>query len=385
MFRKLFAVLSLATVLSQPVFAEEFIVGAHLPLTGSLAWSGQAFNEGIQVAVKLFNEQNGKHIIKFEAIDDESAPAKAIGAVEKLAGDGAVAIIGGYGSNIVGPASDTADKLGLTYITAGGVSNELVERGLKTFFRINNNDGYIKALNTLIDQIKPQKVAIVYNTKESPVLLAKAMETSLGEKSVAVALHPFDPAITDFKPIINKVKLQDKADVILMLSYEADYIGILRAAKTLKPDVKAIAGVWSLAVRQMAEEFPDLMPNVIGTASVAWPVEFKTEEGKRFQQIYKEMHGRDVDYLAGFSFVEAMLLFNAIARHADAGSFTKEGLPDELRKSVADTIIGKVAFNEKGDNPYFTQRMAQHQDGKIPLVSPEADATAPLVLPARPW
>lgn len=385
MFRKLFAALGLAAALSQPAFADEFIVGAHLPLTGSLARSGQAFNEGIKVAVKLFNEQNGKHTIKLETIDDESAPAKAIGAVEKLAGDGAVAIIGGYGSNIVGPASDTADKLGLTYITAGGVSNELVERGLKTFFRINNNDGYIKALNTLIGQIKPQKVAIVYNTKESPALLAKAMEKSLGEKGVAVTLHPFDPAITDFKPIINKVKLQDKADFILMLSYETDYIGILRAAKTLKPDVKAIAGVWSLAVRQMAEEFPDLMPNVIGTASIAWPVEFKTEEGKRFQQIYKEMYGRDVDYLAGFSFVESMLLFNAIARHADAGGFTKEGLPDELRKSIADTIIGKVAFDAKGDNPYFAQRMGQHQGGKIPIVSPEADATAPLVLPARPW
>jgi len=25
-------------------------------------------------------------------------------------------------------------------------------------------------------------------------------------------MHPFDPAITDFKPVINKVRLQDKPD-----------------------------------------------------------------------------------------------------------------------------------------------------------------------------
>jgi branched-chain amino acid transport system substrate-binding protein len=56
--------------------ADDISIGAHMPLTGSLARSGQAFNEGMQVALKVFNESQGKHRIKVTVIDDESQPAK---------------------------------------------------------------------------------------------------------------------------------------------------------------------------------------------------------------------------------------------------------------------------------------------------------------------
>ena len=36
--------------------------------------------------------------------------------------------------------------------------------------------------------------------------------------------------VSDFKPVVNKVRLRDKSDVILMVGYENDYVGILRAA-----------------------------------------------------------------------------------------------------------------------------------------------------------
>src|SRR5439155_4945806 len=79
--------------------AEEFLVGVEVPLTGSLARVGAGMSEGIQVATDVFNRKNGKHRIKLITIDDESSPAKAIAAVEKLASQGVVAIDGGYGSN----------------------------------------------------------------------------------------------------------------------------------------------------------------------------------------------------------------------------------------------------------------------------------------------
>ena len=130
--------------------AEEFKVGAELPLTGSLARVGAGMQEGIMVAAEVFNKTNGKHKIKIITIDDESAPAKAIAAVEKLASEGVVAITGGYGSNNISPASDAANKLGLVYITSGGVDDSLVNAGRKNFFRINNSAGYEKAMIGLL-------------------------------------------------------------------------------------------------------------------------------------------------------------------------------------------------------------------------------------------
>jgi branched-chain amino acid transport system substrate-binding protein len=382
-FAKLGALAS-AALITASAGADEIKVGAHMPLTGSLARSGAGFNEGIQTAVELFN-RNSKHKIKMVTIDDESAPAKAVAAVEKLGSEGVVAVIGGYGSNIIGPASDVSNRLGLTYITAGGVSDELTKRGYKTFFRINNTRGYQLAIEQLIQEMHAKSVSVVYSTKEATSNLAKDLEKSLGAKGVKITMHAFDPAITDFKPIINKIKLQDKPDVLFMSGYENDYVGIIRAAKVLKPQIKSIVGVWSLATSKMATDFPDLMPNVIGTALLPYPVEYKTPEGKQFADTYKKMFNHDVDYLAQFGYVKAMLLFEAISRAADKGTLAKGGLSEELRKTNRDTLIGKVTFDANGDNPNFQHRMGQHQGNKIAIVSPSYQATGPLKYPALPW
>jgi branched-chain amino acid transport system substrate-binding protein len=365
--------------------AEEFTVGAELPLTGSLARVGGGMQEGVMVAAEVFNKTNGKHKIKIITIDDESAPAKAIAAVEKLASQGVVAITGGYGSNNISPASDAANKLGLVYMTSGGVDDSLVNSGRKTFFRINNTAGYEKAVQGLLADMGARSVSIIFSTKEATTDLTNSVQKQLGAKGVKVTTHSFDPAITDFKPIINKIKLQDKSEVILMVGYENDYVGILRAARVLKPPVKAMVGVWSLATPKMAAEFPDLMPNVYGTALLPFPATFETPDGKAFSETYKALYKKEPDYLGQFGYVQATLLFEAIARAADKGTVKKGGIVEELHKTDRDTLIGRVQFGANGDNPNFIHRMGQHQDKKIVIVWPKEQATGKAVYPGVPW
>jgi branched-chain amino acid transport system substrate-binding protein len=366
--------------------AEELLVGVQIPLTGPLARVGMGTQEGIRVAAEVFNKTNGKHTIKLVTVDDESAPAKAVAAVEKLASEGVVAVTGGYGSNNISPASDAANKLGLAYITSGGVDDGLVESGRKNFFRINNTAGYQKALVGLITDLGVKSVSIIYSTKDATEGLATDVQKTLAPKGIKVGMHAFDPAITDFKPILNKVKLQDRSEFIAMVGYENDYVGILRAARVLKPtSVKAIAGVWSLATPKMATDFPDLMPNVYGTAVLPFPVNFTTPEGKTFGEGYKKLHNKEPDYLGQFGYVQSMLLFEAIARAADKGTLKKGGVIEELRKTDKQTLIGRVQFNAKGDNPNFVQRMGQHQGKQVVLVWPKESANGKPAFPGVPW
>lgn len=365
--------------------AEEFLVGVEVPLSGSLARVGTGMSEGINVAADVFNRRNGKHRIKLITIDDESSPAKAIAAVEKLASQNVVAISGGYGSSNIGPASDAANKAGLVYITSGGVDEALTQRGFKTFFRINNTAGYSKAMLGLLDEMGAKNVSIVYLTKEATSDLAKDVEKALLAKGVKVTMHPFDPAITDFKPIVNKIKLQDRPDVIAMSGYENDYVGILRAAKVLKPEVKAMVGVWSLATSKMADDFPDLMPGVYGTALLPFPAEFTTADGRDFAETYRKLYGKEPDYLGQFGYVQSQLLFDAIVRAFDAGTIKSGGVAAELRKTNRDTLIGKVNFDDKGDNPNFAHRMGQHQGKKIVVVWPKEYANGRMNFPGVPW
>lgn len=365
--------------------AEEIIVGAQLPLTGTLARVGAGMQEGVMAAADVFNRNNTKHKIKIVTIDDESAPAKAVAAVEKLASEGAIAITGGYGSNNIAPASDAANKLGLPYITSGGVDDSLVNSGRKNFFRINNTAGYEKAVLGTLADMGAKSVSIVFSTKEATSDLAGSVPKALVAKGVKTTAHSFDPAITDFKPIINKIRLQDKSDVILMVGYENDYVGILRAARVLKPPVKALIGVWSLATPKMAAEFPDLMPNVYGTALLPFPATFDTADGKAFADAYKALYKKEPDYLGQFGYVQSMLLFEAIARAADKGTVKKGGVAEELRKTDRETLIGRVRFGANGDNPNFVHRMAQHQGKNIVIVWPAQNATGKMIYPGTPW
>ncbi|MDS1140234.1 ABC transporter substrate-binding protein [Pusillimonas sp. SM2304] len=377
----------MALALSVPLTvaqAEEFLVGEQEPLTGALARVGTGMHEGIAVAVEVFNKTHGKHTIKVLTEDDESSPAKAIAAIEKLASQGVVAFTGGYGSNNIGPASDAANKLGLPYITSGGVDNGLVQRGYNTFYRINNTAGYQKAMVGVLDDMKVKSASIIYSTKEATAHLAEDVQKDLDAKGFKVGMHPFDPGISDFKPIVNKVRLRDKSEVILMVGYENDYVGILRAAKVIKPDVKALVGVWSLATPKMAADFPDLMPKVYGTALLPYPATFNTEEGKLFYDTYKALHKKDPDYLGQFGYVQSMILFEAIARAADNGTIKNGGIAQELAKTDRNTLIGRVQFTE-GDNLNFVHRMGQHQGDKIEIVWPKDAATAGMQFPGTPW
>jgi branched-chain amino acid transport system substrate-binding protein len=367
------------------VNAKEILVGVEMPLSGAYARAGKGTAEGITTAAEVFNKHNPKYKIKLITVDDESSPAKAMAAVEKLASQSVVAITGGYTTTICGSASGAADKAGLVYMTTGSPSKELGERGLKTFFRVNNAEGYTKAITGLIGAMKVKSVSIITTTQQATAEVANAVKNGLEAKGVKVVLHSFDPGIADFKPLVNKIKVQDRPDVIFMAGLENDYVGILRAAKVLKPNVKAMVGVWSLATSKMAKDFPDLVPNVYGTAMLSYPAEFKTPEGKQFEEAYRKLYNKSPDYLSQLGFVQAQVLFDAIKRADEKGTLAKKGLANELRNTDMDTLIGHVIFDEKGENPNFQQFMGQHQKGKIVLVWPKEYANGTMNYPAVPW
>ena len=361
-------------------------IGAHMPLTGAFARSGQSFNEGMQVAIKICNATSPKFKVNLEVIDDESIPSKAVSAVEKFISEGAVAIIGGYGSNIIGPASGAANNLGKVYVTAGAVSELLTQRGLRTFFRTNNNAGYLRGVSSFIASLKPTNgVSIVASTKEAPHLFAEELQKDLIANGIKVNNHSFDPSITDFKPIINKIKLQDKTDIMMIAGYENDHIGIIRAAKLLKPNIKLIVGVYSLVTPKMNIDFPELMNNVTGTAFLPFPVAMNSAEGNIFSSTYAKLYKKEVEYQAVLSYTASIVLCEAVVRAAEAGTLDSGGLVDEMRKTDRESLQGRIKFDQSGDNPYFEVSIGQHQTDKINLIWPNKIANGHVIYPGVPW
>lgn len=366
--------------------AANFVIGEHTALSGPMAHVGTGSHRGIVAGLYAMNEKyKGTHTFELKTIDDQSSPAKAVSAVEKLASEGVLAFTGGYGSNIIGPASDAAAKANLPYITFGGVADELSHRGQQGFFRINSNEGYGKAVVGLIREMNIKKVTVLYSNKEATTKMSEYVREALQKDGLSVTAHEYDSHTNDFKSLINKVKFGDKPEAIIMVSYENEYVGILRAAKVLKPNVKAMVGLWGLATGKMAEEFPDLMENVYGTAMLPFPADFASPMEQDFYTAYKANFADEPSYLEQFGYVQTRLLLEAIVSANAHDSLNTKTIAEELRKTDTMTITGRIRFDKNGDNPEFIQRVGQHQKGKIPLVWPQADATGAKVFPAVPW
>lgn len=366
--------------------AKEFQLGVEMPLSGALARAGTSNLEGINVGVEVFNKKNPKHKLKLVVIDDESSPAKAVAAVEKLVAQKVVAISGGYGSNLTGPASTAANKAGMVYLTVGGTATSLSERGLKTFFRPNNTAGYANGMVGFVGDMGVKSVSLIYSTKEATHEIAQLVQKGLVGKRIKVNMHPFDPGVTDFKPIINKIKVQDRPEVIAMVGYENDHLGILRAAKVLKPNVKAIIGPFSTTTSKLAREFPDVVANVLGFVMLPHPVDTSNKEAKEYHETFRKLYKRDGDDSAAqWGFVQTIIIGEAIKRADEKGTLAKGGLAAEMRKTNRDSMLGRIRFDANGDNPSFMTWVGQHQAGKIPVVWPKDRATGTVHYPAVPW
>lgn len=367
------------------VDAKEFLIGVEIPLTGSIARVGNETLEGIKTGVEVFNKKNPKHTIKLLIMDNESQPAKSVAAVERLVSQGVVAIDGGYGTNLIGPASNAANKAGVVYMTSGGVGKGLTDRGFKTFFRLTNMAGYTKAFVGFFSDMGIKSVSIMSSSLQSCDELGKDVANGLRAKGIKVTVHGFEPSMTDFKPVMNKIKSMDRPEAIFMSAMENDYIGILRAANVLKPEVKAVVGTWGVATAKMAKEFHGLVQNVYGTTLIPYPVEFKTKDGIEFVTAFKKQHKKEPDYLAQLGYVQTQILCEAIVSAHEKGTIAKGGLITELRKFNRPTLIGRVTFDEQGDNNNYVLQMAQHQNSRIPVVWPKEFANGKMNYPSVPW
>ena len=381
-FARIAALVALLGAFASAALADEFLVGSNLPLSGGQARWGQEVADGLRLAADAFNRSNAKHKIKLAIVDDEGNAAKAGAAAEKLIADGAVALYGGFPTPAVVGAGNAATKAGIVYMSSGYGGTKA---DLKDFFQINAISGYQKAMAGTMLAMGLKSVSLVHNTKEGSAYVATTTAKALADRGVKVTMHPYDSAITDFKPIVNKIKLQDRPDAIAMVGYENEYIGMLRAAKVLKPDVKAIVCAYGLATPKMLADFPAELQNVYGTTMLPFPPEFGTGEGKAFAAAFKEAYKKEPDYLAQFGYVSGQVLFDAIARAADAGTIKKGGVAAELRKTDRDSLVGRVAFDETGFDPHFVLRMGQVQGDKIAVVWPPEHATGKMRFPALPW
>jgi len=364
-------------------------LGAHAPQTGSLAKHGIEQIKGIRVGAEEFEK---KHKIKVDlrVYDDESDPQKAVAAVEKLAGvDKVNAIVGGYGSNLVGPASEAAERYDTPYMTTGAVDTKLSAKKFKNFFRLNYMPGYAAAQSGAIKELfAAKKVGVLYNSLSATTEIAEVVRDQLVKAGVEVPVfEKFEKGTTNYKPILLKVK-DAGCDVLLVEGYFTDYVGTIKDAKILNLPVKAYMGAWGIGTPDFAREMGPMSEYIYGTS--IWemgtaPKQAKAEEAE-FVAVYKAKYKEEPSYIAMLGYLSAKYMLDAIVQGGGkSGSYTPEKTRNVLRAMDLVGPIGRVAFDDKGEPKFFTAVLFQTQKGDQVVVYPKDRAMGKIQYPAVPW
>ncbi len=347
----------------QAAAKETVKVGFIGPLTGGVAANGIGGRNSADLAVRLHNaDPNARYEYEFVALDDECKPNTGVQAATKLAADKEViAAVTHYCSAVAIATVDVYHKFGLPVVVWGAVLPDITYgNNYKEIHRVNG---------TMINQ---NEVA------------AKFM-TGLGYKTWAIIYDTTDYG-KGHKKYFSKFLEENGGKILATFGVTADqqdFTAELTKIKSLAPDVVYFGGLTPLGVRIRAQmeklgvdaQFEgtsgivsdafikgagDLAEGVVAFREGA-PTE-KLPGGKYFLEQYnKQGYAEPPEAYGAFAFAAMNLVLDTIE---EVGPDRKKVRKALNKVKDRDSVIGKITFDDHGQNTIALITKYVVQDGK---------------------
>ena len=338
------AVVALAGALSCPTRAE-VIIGAAGPITGQLAWIGEQMQRGAEMAVSDTNSEGGVlgEQIRLITADDFCHPGQAVVAAQKLVDDNVAVVVGHYCSGASIPASEIYEKAGIPQISPGSTSPMLTDAGRMNVFRVIGRDdaqGTV-AGNYVADHWPNEKIAIIHDGTTYGKGLADETRKQLKVRGVVEAVYQaYTPGQSDYSAEINTLRAAD-ISVVYIGGYHTEVALMARIAREEGYSVQFISGD-----AMSTEEFG----LIAGTAADGILFTF-TEDARGNPAAAQVVRRFRADNFEPTGYT--LLSYAAVQVWAQAvekgGSIESESVIASLHANSFDTVLGSIAFDERGD------------------------------------
>lgn len=331
--------------------AEPIKIGAVLPLTGPVAYDGQAKQNGAMVAIDQINAAGGVLGRQLELVAEDGAciPAQSVSAAEKLITNEKVPVLlGAFCSSSTGAVMGVTGKYGVPHVTSVSTAADLTERGNKWFFRATDTSK-LMAHNfapAIMDLAPNKRAAILVVNDDWGRTVQKWYGTyfeELGGKVVASEI--FDRSETDLFPYITKIKASNP-DVIIMAANTQLAASLTKQMRQM--DVKAkLIGEGAFSTQTYYNLVGELSEGVYGITEYVPTID--NAQNDAFVAAYKERTGELPTKFSMAGYQDVRLLADAIER---AGSLDAEKIRQALEAASFDGITGTVKFtdNHQGYN-----------------------------------
>ena len=348
------AVTTAIALMATPVLAQVKI-GAAGPMTGSDAVFGEQMKRGAQMAVDELNAAGGVNGQKLELVvgDDACDPKQATAVANKMVTDKVVFVAGHYCSSSSIPASEIYKEGKILQITPASTNPALTDgafaKGNTTVFRTVGRDdiqGPTMA-NYILKFHRGARVAIIHDKTTYGKGVADEAKKALNKGGLREVMYE---AITrgdkDFTALISKMK-QAKIDIMVLGGYHPEGAVIIKQSRE-QGLMSQMVGFDALAT----DEFAKLGGAATNGVLMSFPP--KAEDDPKNADLVKKF--RDAKYNP-----EGYTLFSYAAVKVWAQAATKAKSLDStavaaaLRSAPYDSVVGPLAFDQKGDikNPVY--------------------------------
>jgi branched-chain amino acid transport system substrate-binding protein len=369
-------------------------IGSIHPTSGALAGVGGLMNDGAKLAVSDINAAGGIKALdgsKLKLAGGDSQGKAEIGQSEaqRLIGDGAVALVGTYQSDVTQNVAAVAERGRVPFVIDVAVDDKILDQGYKYTYRVQpdatsmGTSGAKSLAKIGQDSSTPIKSVAYLHIEgafgDSVFKAFKAEAAAQGITSVKEITYP----ATNFSDATTQVReaAAAKPDVIVATGYYPDGVLIAKAVSELKPDIRGLYGIANGAFDDGS--FPEASgasgQNVL---SANYHYDANNERVTDIRARFEKKYGKPME-------TASILSYQAV--EVIAAGLEKSGSddPEKLRKAISGIEIddpllafdGPITFDERGQNKNATVIVMQVQGDNIEQVFPQEFATKDLVFP----
>ena len=322
-------------------------IGLGGPISGQYAAFGDQLQKGAAKAVEDINAQGGIKGKKLELVvgDDACDPKQAVTVANKMVDqDKVLAVVGHFCSSSSIPASEVYNAAGVISITPASTNPTYTERGLPGVFRTCGRDDQqgTTAANYIVDKFKSKRVVILHDKDTYGQGLADATKKQLNQRGLTEVLYEgVNRGDKDFNALVTKIK-------------------------ALKPDLIYFGGLYAeagLLVKQLRDQGV-AVPFVSGDGIVSQDF-VVAAGGEQYTKNVFMTFGRDPlklesgkavieEFTASGYKPEGYTLYSyaavqAVAQALDQNELDPKKGAEWLHNNTVPTVLGDLAWNEKGD------------------------------------
>lgn len=373
----LFLLLMLLSGCSGQTETETIKIGSVHPLTGSMAYEGQAMINAQMIAIDKINAEGGINGRMLELVvrDSLGTSSGAANAALKLTNSGVVALTGTYTSSSAQVVSRTAEKTSIPLVITVASSDNLLSNEYRYTFRIQPSvsvfsENFLEYMDYFVtDDMKT--VAFIYEDSNYGTGIAEYIADHIDETGLQiVGMLAYSASTSTLSSEVTRLAALDP-DLLVPIGYYSDQNLLMKEILERGIQFNKIVGCANGAFSD-AKFLQTYGTEVDGTYDINYRYNPNSEEAQFMLDTYREVYGEEIPVHAIYGYESIMVIADALKRCDDPND------PEELRDAIAASEIEEhvlpqsvIKFDETGENINSAGVLVEIKDGQHVIVFPK--------------